>query len=69
MSEQIFKIETEQENDGRWLAEVLGLPGVMAYGISKDDAIAAVQVIAFRVIADQIEQTKIATSQVSFKAA
>lgn len=48
-------IETEREDDGRWIAELIELPGVLAYGQSRDDAIAAVQALAFRVIADRIE--------------
>jgi predicted RNase H-like HicB family nuclease len=47
-----FKIEYEQEEDGRWLAEVLELAGVLAYGQTVDEAIARVQALALRVIAD-----------------
>ena len=49
-------IELEREDDGRWLAEVPALPGVMAYGASKDEALRAVQTLALRVIADRLEQ-------------
>ena len=45
----------EQEQDGRWLAEVLELPGVMTYGSSPDDAKAKVQALALRVVADRLE--------------
>lgn len=45
----------EREDDGRWIAEVPDLPGVMAYGASQEDAIAKVQALSFRVIADRIE--------------
>lgn len=48
-------IETEQENDGRWIAEVIDLPGVMAYAESKEKAILKVKALALRVIADRIE--------------
>ncbi len=50
-----LSIEIEQEADGRWLAEVATLPGVMTYGVSKTDAVAKVQVLALRVLADRLE--------------
>jgi predicted RNase H-like HicB family nuclease len=51
----MLKIECEQETDGRWIAEVHALPGVMVYGDTKADARAKVQVLALRVIADRVE--------------
>jgi predicted RNase H-like HicB family nuclease len=51
-----FNIELDREDDGRWIAEIPSLPGVMAYGTSEADAIRAVHVLAFRVLADQIVQ-------------
>ncbi len=48
-------IEVEREQDGRWIAEVPDLPGVMAYGDSRDDAIRMVEALALRVIADRLE--------------
>ena len=48
-------IETDREDDGRWLAEVSALPGAMAYGRTREEAIARVQAVALRVLADQIE--------------
>jgi predicted RNase H-like HicB family nuclease len=66
MPELNYKIDTEQEEDGRWIAEIVDLPGVLAYGSSQEEAIAKVEAIAFRVIADRIDETKIATSRVSF---
>lgn len=48
-------IDVEREEDGRWLAEVPALPGVLAYGVSPDDARAKVKVLALRVIADRFE--------------
>ncbi len=48
-------IEYEQEEDGRWLAEVVELPGVMVYGKTTEEAIARVQALALRVLAEQIE--------------
>jgi predicted RNase H-like HicB family nuclease len=51
----IFTIELEQESDGRWIAEVSGLPGVMVYGSSAAEAKARVQALALRVVADRLE--------------
>jgi predicted RNase H-like HicB family nuclease len=50
-----FKVETEREDDGRWLAEVLELPGVLVYGGSEDVALSKVQALALRVIAERLE--------------
>jgi predicted RNase H-like HicB family nuclease len=50
-----FTVEYEQEDDGRWLAEVLEMPGVLAYGQSSDEAIAKAQALALRVLADRLE--------------
>jgi predicted RNase H-like HicB family nuclease len=50
-----FKIELEQEEDGRWIGEVPTLPGVMAYGPTRAKALAAVQALALRVMADRLE--------------
>jgi predicted RNase H-like HicB family nuclease len=50
-----FKVEIEQEDDGRWLAEVIELPGVLAYGATPDEARAKVQALALRVLADRLE--------------
>ena len=60
-----YRIETELETDGRWIAEAVGLPGVLAYGQSQDDAIKHVQAIALRVIADRIESDEIPARNVS----
>ena len=51
----MLKIESEREDDGRWVAEVPGLPGVLAYGESNEAARARVQALALRVIADRLE--------------
>jgi len=51
----MLKIESEREDDGRWIAEVPGLPGVLAYGESNQTARARVQALALRVIADRLE--------------
>ncbi len=50
-----MKIEIEKEEDGRWIAEVTELPGVLAYGNTREDAIAKVEALALRVIADRID--------------
>ncbi len=50
-----FKIETEREEDGRWIAEVIDLPGVLVYGKTKEDAISKAQALGLRAIADRIE--------------
>lgn len=49
-------LETEQEVDGRWIAEVPELSGVLAYGATRDEAIAKTEVLALRVLAEQFEQ-------------
>jgi len=51
----MFKIETERETDGRWLAEVVELPGTVAYGSTKGEAVPRVQALALRVVADRLE--------------
>jgi len=50
-----YRIEIEQEADGRFLAEVQELPGVLAYGETAEDAIAHVRALAVRVLADRLE--------------
>ena len=57
-----FSIEIERESDGRWIAEVLDLPGVLAYGSTEQEAKARVQALALRVVADQLEHGE-ATSE------
>jgi predicted RNase H-like HicB family nuclease len=51
----MLRIETEQEQDGRWIAEVPSLPGVLTYGKTKSDASSKAQALALRVIADRLE--------------
>jgi len=48
-------IEIELEDDGRWIAEVKELPGVMGYGKSREEVISKVESLALRVIADRLE--------------
>ena len=50
-----FKVETEREDNGRWLAEVLELPGVLAYGDTEQAALSRVQALALRVVAERLE--------------
>ena len=51
-----YTLECEPEDDGRWLAEVLELPGVLAYGDSKEQAMVRAETLALRVIAERLEQ-------------
>jgi predicted RNase H-like HicB family nuclease len=51
-----LQIELEQEVDGRWIAEVSTLPGVLTYGRTRTDAVAKVQALALRVLAERLEQ-------------
>ncbi len=64
-------LEIEQEIDGRWLAEIAALPGVMAYGQTQNEAKAKVQVLALRVIADRLEhgEESLDIKNISFAAA
>src|SRR5574341_727201 len=50
-----FQVELEREADGRWIAEVSDLPGVLAYGATQDEAQARVQALALRVVAERLE--------------
>jgi predicted RNase H-like HicB family nuclease len=59
-----YNIEVEQETDGRWIAEIGDLPGVMAYGETRDLAIGAVQALALRVVADRIEHGEVLPAQI-----
>ena len=64
-------METEQEEDGRWIAEVRELPGVMVYGSSTEEAVAKVKALALRVVADRLEHGEAGPDllNISFKAA
>jgi predicted RNase H-like HicB family nuclease len=66
-----FTIEYEQEEDGRWLAEVIELPGVLAYGQTREEAIARAKALGLRVLADRIEhgEDTPAVMSISFTAA
>ena len=50
-----FNIEYEQEEDGRWVAEVIGSPGVLAYGDTPDEAMLKAEALALRVLAEKLE--------------
>lgn len=57
-------VELEREIDGRWIAEIRELSGVLAYGATRDQALAAAQALAFRVLADRIEHGEASTASV-----
>jgi predicted RNase H-like HicB family nuclease len=65
MSHIVYKIETERETDGRWIAEIVEVPGVMAYGATEKEAMVSAQALALRVLADRIEQEKEPTETVT----
>jgi len=61
-----FKVDFEKEQDGRWLADIPELPGVMAYGATKRDAEVAAVALALRVLADRTEQRKKPPKSIKF---
>jgi len=67
----VLTVEVEQEDDGRWIAEVIELPGVLAYGPSAQEAIAKAKALALRVVADRLEHGEAGPDlqDISFKAA
>ena len=50
-----MNIEIEREEDGRWIAEVMDLPGAMVYGATREEAVAKVKALALRILADRVE--------------
>lgn len=50
-----MRVEIEREDDGRWIAEVPALPGVLVYGATEEEARAKAEALALRVIADRLE--------------
>lgn len=66
-----FTVELEQEVDGRWIAEVPELPGVLVYGATVGEATAKVKALALRVLADRLEhgEADFALNDISFAAA
>ena len=51
----MWNVEWEQEIDGRWIAEIPVIPGVMAYGTTKEEAIRRVEILALKVLAERLE--------------
>lgn len=66
-----FSIETEREDDGRWIAEIVEIPGAMTYGSTIEEATAKVQALALRVLAERLEHGEIGPEfiNLSFQAA
>ena len=66
-----FTIETEKEPEGRWIAEIADIPGAMVYGQTSEEAMARVQALALRALAERLEHGEEAPEllSVSFKAA
>jgi predicted RNase H-like HicB family nuclease len=62
------EIVFDREDDGRWIAEIESLPGVLAYGATQAEARSKVEALALRVVADQIEVGQTAPNQVRFVA-
>ena len=60
-----FLVELEREEDGRWIAEVVEIPGALAYGKTRDEAVAKVEALALRVLADWLEHGEIGPDLVS----
>lgn len=53
-----FTIDLDREEDGRWIAEVIDIPGALAYGQTREQALAVVQALALRVLADRLEHSE-----------
>jgi predicted RNase H-like HicB family nuclease len=66
-----YTIETEQEEDGRWIADVLEISGVLKYGATREEAIAQAEALALRVIAERIEagEQVVGPIEITFQAA
>lgn len=64
-----FEIVFDREEDGRWIAEIDSLPGVLAYGATKTEARSRAEALALRVVADQIEAEQSIPDQVRFAVA
>ena len=61
-----FRVEVEQEADGRWIAEIVELSGAMTYGATRDEAVSKVQALALRVVADRLEHGEEGPSLLNF---
>ncbi|MDZ4804138.1 MAG: type II toxin-antitoxin system HicB family antitoxin [Candidatus Eisenbacteria bacterium] len=66
-----FSVEVELEADGRWIAEVVELPGALAYGATADEAIARAKALALRAVAERLElgETGPELADIAFRAA
>jgi predicted RNase H-like HicB family nuclease len=64
-----FTIQHEQEKDGRWIAEVPELPGVLAYGATADEAMAKAQALALRALAERLEHKEAKPQSISIEIA
>jgi predicted RNase H-like HicB family nuclease len=66
-----FRIEFEQEQDGRWIAEVIDIPGVLVFGKTRDEAMLKAQALALRVLAERIDLGEVSSMPltISFLAA
>ena len=66
-----FTVEIDQEEDGRWIADIPELPGVMTYGATRQEAITQAQALALRVLAERIEHGEhpVEPIQITFAAA
>jgi len=64
-----FTIDHEQEQDGRWLAEIPELPSVLAYGATAEEAMAKAQVLALRVLAERLEHNESGPQSISIAVA
>ena len=53
-----FRIDLDREDDGRWIGEIADLPGVLCYGATRDEAMARVQALALRVLAERLENAE-----------
>ena len=60
-----FTIEHEREKDGRWIAEVLQLPGVLAYGATREEAMLKAEALALRVLAERLENRETGPQPIS----
>ena len=60
-----YRVEIEREEDGRWIADVVALPGAIAYGASAEEALALARALALRVLADRIEHGECPSGPVS----
>jgi predicted RNase H-like HicB family nuclease len=64
-----LSIETELEDDGRWIAEVPQLPGVLVYGSTEEEAAAKAEILALRVLAERLDHGEIKRVEISISLA